>query len=246
MLRRLLTLLALLGPGLSPGWSQQGEPVGPPAEEKGTFLGVLFAPVPELLYDQMPQLPRGRGVVVAHVLPDSPAAQAELRRNDVLLQYDDEKIRDCQHFARLIHDDKPGRKVRLTLLRGGKETTAEPTLALGPVLRIARAGKVAGPPDGTPRGLAKPAPAEQAAVSIAATPQGGNSMKVRIEYYQDGTGRLHTVTCAGTPEEIDAQLLQKKLPARVLDAARVGLQRLRDLALQKQAGAPSPAPRPVH
>ena len=112
-------------------------------EEKGTYLGVLISPVPEVLYDQLPELPRGQGVVVTHVLPDSPAAKAGLRRHDILLEYDDQKIRDGEQFARLIQVDKPDRKVRLTLLRGGRLMTVQATLELGTVLRIAQNPKPA-------------------------------------------------------------------------------------------------------
>src|SRR3954451_22729392 len=86
--------------------------------DKGTFLGALFSPVPEALYDQLPQLPRHRGVLVTCVLPESPAAQADLRRHDVLLRYDRRPIRDCEHLARLIQGDRPERKIELVLLRG--------------------------------------------------------------------------------------------------------------------------------
>ena len=55
---------------------------------------------------------------------DSPAAAAMLRRHDILLTYADEKIRDCEHFARLIRADKPEHKVKLTLLRSGQKMTA--------------------------------------------------------------------------------------------------------------------------
>jgi hypothetical protein len=232
---RLFSLFAWLTVGLSVCWSQPVVPA-PPSEEKGTYLGVLLAPVPDLLYDQLPQLARGHGVVIAHVLPESPASRASLRRNDLLLGYDEEKIRDCEHLARLIRDDRAGRKVRLTLLRSGKETTAEATLALGPVLRVAEASRARTESDAVPRGIAKPA--NPAAVTIAATPLGNNGIKVTIEYYQDGTGPLRTVTCSGTPEEIDEQI--QKLPARVQEMARVGVRRLRDLAIPK----PDPSPLP--
>lgn len=222
MTRTLLSLALLLTLGLSVGWSQQRALVQPPpAEEKGTYLGVLFAPVPDVLYDQLPQLPRDRGVVVSHVLPESPAAKAGLRRNDILLQYDDEKVRDCEHFARLIRDDKQDRKVRLTYLRGGKEATAEATLALGPVLRIAQKGAGTNSDD-QPRGTAKSA--NHGTVSIAATPLGGNTMKVTVEYYEGG--RILSVPCSGTPEEIDAQVL--KLPTQVQGLVKIALRRLRE------------------
>ncbi len=90
------------------------------SKDKGTYLGVLFSPVPEVLYDQVPDLPRGQGVVVTHILPDSPAAKSKLNRHDIILQYDEDKVRDCEHFARLIQADKPERKVKLLVLRGGK------------------------------------------------------------------------------------------------------------------------------
>src|SRR5262249_59191177 len=91
------TLFLLLPPFGALAQNLENNPTG---EEKGTYLGVLISPVPEVLYDQLPQLPPGQGVVVTHVLPDSPAAQAMLRRHDILLAYADEKIRDCEHFAR--------------------------------------------------------------------------------------------------------------------------------------------------
>jgi hypothetical protein len=222
--RCLASLALLLTLGTAPGWSQKEGTARPQTEDRGTYLGVLFAPVPEVVYDQLPQLPREQGVVVSHVLPDSPAAKAGLRRNDILLLYGDEKVRDCEQFARLIRDDKPERKVRLTYLRGGKEATADATLALGPVLRIAQKGAGSNSDD-QPRGTAKAA-ADPAAVNIAATPLGGNSMKVTIEYYDGNTGRIRSFPCSGTPEEIDSQIL--KLPGDVQKLVKVALRRLRE------------------
>src|SRR5438874_240459 len=80
------------------------EPV--PADEKGPYLGVLFCPIPEALLDHLPQLPRDAGVLITHILPDSPAATAGLRKHDVLLQFNLEKIRDGNHLARLIQAGK--------------------------------------------------------------------------------------------------------------------------------------------
>ncbi len=195
-----------------------------PAEEKGTFLGVLFSPVPEVLYDQIPQLPRNQGVLVTYVLPDSPGARAELRRHDVLLQYDADKIRDCEHLARLIHKDKPNRKVKLTVFRGGREITVPVQLGLGPVLRIASGEKRPLPPgNDVVKGVSKPGPT--AAVSVSATPLEPGKMKVAIEYYQDGTGRLRTVTCEGTARAIDSEV--QKLPERERGLVRAALQRIR-------------------
>jgi PDZ domain len=211
--------------------------VAPPAPktEKGTFLGVLFSPVPEALYDQLPNLPRNRGVLVTHVLPDSPAARAELHRNDVLLQYGDEKIRDCEHLAQLIQADKPNREVKLLLLRSGRDLTAKVMLTLDLGLRIATRDKPALTGPEVPKGLAKPS--SGAAVSVAATPLDQGKMKVAIEYYQEGTGRLRTVTCEGSVAVIDGEV--KKLPERERALVQTALQRIRDLTMQKD-DKPSP------
>src|SRR5262245_56937820 len=181
-----LALALLAAPAAAKGPAPRAQ------EEKGTYLGVLFAPVPEALYDQLPQLPRQQGVLVTHVLPDSPAASAGLRRHDVLLHYDGERIRDCEHFARLIQADRPERKVRLGLMRGGRAETVEATLALGPVLRIAAAGGA-----GAPRGAAVPRavnkPGGPPPVSVAATPLEHGRLKVSVEYVPEREGRPRTL-----------------------------------------------------
>jgi hypothetical protein len=195
-------------------------------DEKGTFLGALFAPVPEALYAQLAELPRGAGVLVTHVLPDSPAARADLRRHDILLRYDGTRIRDCEHFVGLIRDDRPGRKVRLTLLRAGRRMTAAATLEEGPVLRIAGAGR---------GGAVAPEPvkARRAVppVSVAATPMGGDQMKVTIAYYQSDTGQLRTLTCQGAAADIDGEV--GKLPPRERGLVRAALERIRLLSAKK-------------
>jgi hypothetical protein len=214
MTRRLALAFSCLWlvPALAPAQSLR-------AEEKGTFLGALFAPVPEALYDHLPALPRNRGVLVTHVLPDSPAARAELRRHDVLYQYDDTPIRDCEHFVGLIRDDKPGRTVKLLLLRGGKETKASVTLTEGPVLRIAQAA-------GELRTrLAAPS------VSVNATPLKDGKMKVTIAYAQRDTGQLRTLTCQGATADIDSEI--RKLPERERKLVLAALQRIRELSSKK-------------
>ena len=222
----------------------RAQPSDDPGEEKGTYLGVLISPVPEILYDQVPDLPRNQGVMVTHVLPESPASQAGLRRHDVLLEYNDDKVRDCEHFARLIRADRPDHKVKLGLLRAGRKETVEVTLALGPVLKIVQTNR-AGARDvaEVPRGTAKSG--GPPSVSVAATPLEGGKMRVTIEYYQDGTGRLRTVTCEGTPADIALEV--QKLPARVKNLADVALDRIRARVYQENEKAEAPAARkPTH
>src|SRR5262245_13321159 len=130
----------------------------PGVEEKGTYLGALFSPAER-------RASGPRGVVITHVLPGSPAARAGLRRDDVVLRYDGARVRDCEHLARMIRDDKPERKVKLQVQRGKRELTVEPTLTLGLPLKLASAKDA--PPRG-PSGTAKPA--GRPSVSVCATP----------------------------------------------------------------------------
>src|SRR5947209_17312574 len=84
-----------------PALAQTLSPRSADKEEKGTYLGILLAPVPEVLYDQLPNLPRGQGVVITHILPESPAKEAGIERHDILLKYDAVKVTGCEQCARL-------------------------------------------------------------------------------------------------------------------------------------------------
>jgi hypothetical protein len=207
-------------------------------EEKGTYLGVLFGDVPEVLYDQLPDLPRGQGVVVTHVLPDSPAAQAKLLRHDIVLEYNKEKVLDKEHFGRLIRADKPDRKIELTILRGGKRIVIEAMLTMGPILRIGKLtppGTTKATDDKSPKATAKPA--GPGTVNVTALPLAEGKVKVTIEYYDEG--RLRSATCAGTDKEIESTV--KELPERVQPLARIAVKRIRELDLSN-ATAPAPLP----
>jgi membrane-associated protease RseP (regulator of RpoE activity) len=229
MFRRLLALtgfllLAAPLPAQRTDFAQGGE-------EKGPYIGVLFTSVSEALYDQLPQLPRKQGVLVIHVLPDSPAAKAEIRKNDILLKYDDQKIRDCQDFANLIRASKLDRKVTLQLMRGGKEMSVDVTLVLGPALKVADADSRAGANDSTdvPKGVAKPGGPPP--ISVAATPLEQGRMRVSIEYLPEGESRLRTMTCEGSTADIDGEV--SKLPERERDQVRIALKRIRELYADK-------------
>jgi serine protease Do len=193
--RLALVALLLVGPA-APGAVSLRD------EEKGTYLGALFAP-----------LPQGRtgGVLVTHVLPDSPAARAGLLPQDVLLRYDGSPIRDCEHFVRLIRDDRPGHAVTLVVRRGGRERKVEATLAVGPVLRVAG-----------------PAPAPSS-VSVAATPLEGGKMRVTIVYPSNAGPQK--VTYQGASAEIDSEV--GKLPRRERDLVRAALERIRALSVNR-------------
>ena len=179
-----------------------------------------------------PQLPRDQGVLVTQVLTDSPAEKAGLHRNDILLQYNDKKIRDCDDLVRFLQADRPDRPVKLTLLHGGKETTAEATLTLGPAIRTAQEVK-AGAGDAPPASPSRRAGHGQRRRHAART----RPTQVTIEFYPEGEVRLKTVTCEGVPDEIAGQVDKQNLPERERGMVQVALKRI--CVLNRRQGSPT-------
>jgi hypothetical protein len=199
-----------------------------PDTDKGAYLGVLFGPVPDAVYDQVPQLSRDQGVLVTQVLANSPAEKASLRRNDILLKYNGAAIRDCDDLVKRLQDDQPDHKVKLTYLRGGREGTVETTLTLGLAIRSAMRddGKGTVPP-----GVAKPTGPPTTTLSVEATPLERGRIRVTIAYYPEGpAGKLKSLSCEGDLDEIEkkvkAQLREEKLNERELSLAGEALQRI--------------------
>jgi hypothetical protein len=228
MVSRLSTLLALFA-AFSALRAQSQTPNQPAAEEKGTYLGVLFSAVPEVLYSQLPALPHGNGVVANFILPESPAAQAGLQRHDILLQYDDVRIKDCEHFANLIRNDAPTHTVKLVFLRAGKEQTAKATLVLGPALKVAQNSRMPDKISEIPRATGKSAPG---GVSVSVKPLDSGRVSVVVEFVDDGTGELRSIPWQRkTLEEVDLEI--GKLPERVKPLALSAWTKVRDRLQQK-------------
>jgi hypothetical protein len=102
------------------GFYTQFQPSAWGTKEKVTFLGVATTPASEILADQL-RLPRGTGLVVDFVRPDSPAGKAGVKPHDILLRLDDQILVNPPQLAVLVRLHKPGDKVAVTLLREGKE-----------------------------------------------------------------------------------------------------------------------------
>jgi membrane-associated protease RseP (regulator of RpoE activity) len=88
------------------------------------WLGVAPDEVSEDLRAQLP-LEEGTGLILRNVTTDSPAAQAGLQKNDVLVKFDDQLLTNAKQLRTLVHTKKDGDKVRLTYFRGGKSFTTE-------------------------------------------------------------------------------------------------------------------------
>ncbi len=96
-------------------------------EEGPSWLGVEAREVtPENVKDL--KLPAERGVVVGRIAPDSPAAKAGLKENDVITEVDGQRVEGSAQFRRMIHEIPAGRTVQLAIWRDARSQTVSATL----------------------------------------------------------------------------------------------------------------------
>jgi serine protease Do len=69
------------------------------------------------------------GVILETVMPGSPAEKAGLRAEDLVVEFDGERVRSVRQFTRLVSDTPPDRAVKAVALRDGRRTdiTITPT-----------------------------------------------------------------------------------------------------------------------
>jgi beta-lactamase regulating signal transducer with metallopeptidase domain len=86
-------------------------------------LGIRVDRPSSVLADQL-DLPKGQGLVVQDVLPDSAAAKAGLKPHDVLLQFDGKAVsNDPAEFSELVREAKADTPLSVVVKRKGKEET---------------------------------------------------------------------------------------------------------------------------
>jgi serine protease Do len=89
------------------------------------------------------KLPAERGAMVGKVLPDSPAAKAGLKQNDVITEINGQRIEGTAQFRRMIHEIPAGRAVQLTVWRDGLSQTISAMLGKSEARR--GTGMISGP-----------------------------------------------------------------------------------------------------
>ena len=77
------------------------------------------------------KLPAERGVVLSSIVPDSPAAKAGLKENDVVTEINGQRVEGALQFRRMIREIPAGRPVQLTVWRDGQAQTLNVTLGKG-------------------------------------------------------------------------------------------------------------------
>lgn len=87
---------------------------------KRGWIGVSYQSVTDDIADSF-NLDRARGVLVANVVADGPAAKAGLKRNDIILNFAGQEVPDLRRFPRIVANARVGSTVDVVVWRQGKE-----------------------------------------------------------------------------------------------------------------------------
>lgn len=90
-------------------------------------LGIVPGTVPQAVVAQL-ELSGFPGVLVTRIMPDSPAAKAGLKENDVIVKLGDISLSGPQSVTEALTDKVPGDKITAVFYRKGKRETADITL----------------------------------------------------------------------------------------------------------------------
>lgn len=96
----------------------------------GSGGGWLGVGVSEVSAEKMKslKLPEERGALLGKIVPDSPAAKAGLKENDVVLEVNGQRIEGTEQFRRMIHEIPAGRTANLTVWRDGRSQSLKVTV----------------------------------------------------------------------------------------------------------------------
>jgi serine protease Do len=93
----------------------------------GGWLGVG---VSEITTDKAKELklPAERGALLGKIIPDSPAAKAGLKQNDVITEINGQRVEGTAQFRRMIREIPVGRTAQLNVWRNGKSQMVSVTI----------------------------------------------------------------------------------------------------------------------
>lgn len=95
------------------------------------WLGVVLRTVDQSLVFNY-NLAVDKGVFIVEVVPNSPAEEAGLEPEDVIVGFDDHEIDDVNDLVQAIHSSQIGQRVKITFWRGNTKHTADVVLAETP------------------------------------------------------------------------------------------------------------------
>ena len=116
---------------------------------KRGWIGVSYQSVTDDIADSF-GLDRARGVLVANVMADGPAAKAGLKRNDIIVNFSGAEVPDLRRFPRIVANARVGSTVDIVVWRAGKEMPLKLRIGEQEEAEKQNAAAQGGPPKKTP------------------------------------------------------------------------------------------------
>ena len=108
-----------------------GDEDGEEAQVRGGYLGVRVQDITRELQEAR-ELPTTDGALVSRVEPESPAAEAGIKRGDVILEVNKHSIDGAAELIRQMRQHQPGAKIPVVIYTNGARKTVSVTLAKRP------------------------------------------------------------------------------------------------------------------
>ncbi|EAQ79067.1 PDZ domain-containing protein [Blastopirellula marina] len=168
------------------------------AAEQHFWIGAkMAAEVPTLLKRHLPQL-ADKGVYVEAVFDGSPASQAGLEADDVLLELNGQPLVEARKLVEAVRGGE-GEKLKLVVLHNGQETTLEVTprtITQEDIAAITQSEMMRGmaeqqPSDAMRMRFFGPGQLLPHAGARPALPQMGQNITVQIQHQGDQPAKLH-------------------------------------------------------
>lgn len=93
----------------------------------GSYLGVFLSDVDADDVSEL-DLKAERGALVEDVADESPAAEAGMQENDVIVTWNDTPVESVAHLTRLVRETPAGRTVELGVMRDGRQRDVSVTV----------------------------------------------------------------------------------------------------------------------
>ena len=122
----LLVATVLLATAAAVFWSLQSNRVEAGEKKTASWLGVHIQEMTPSLREAMKV--KGAGLLVTHVVERSPADEAGIGEEDVIVEFNGKKVERSKELTDLVRDTEPGNKVTIAIVRDGERRSVEATL----------------------------------------------------------------------------------------------------------------------
>ncbi len=158
------------------------------------YLGVHMQPLTDKLAKSF-NIPTTTGVVVASIVPTSPAAKAGMKEGDCIVSIAGKPVETANQLRNIVADLEIGRTVPMDIYRDGKKMTIDIKIESQPANMFAAAG---GAGEGEGEGQAQAASAEKYGLEVqTATPE----LAQQYRYKTPPTGVIITKVAPGSPAD---------------------------------------------